>query len=59
MNSHDKQTLEKLLDVIRVWIETESGPTYARFNIPSLKLTVTHKGYKKIVLERTFDAPQE
>jgi hypothetical protein len=45
---------ESILNVIKTWIETESGPTAMKFSIPDLNLQVTIKGYKKIILERTF-----
>lgn len=43
-----------LLSIIKTWIETESGPSYAKFSIPNLQLKVTIMGYKKITLERDF-----
>jgi hypothetical protein len=52
--------INAVLGVIKTWIETESGPTMATFSQPDLKLKIKLRGYKKIILERTFDcAPQE
>ena len=48
------EPLDALLNVIRTWIETESGP-HVKFSDPCLKLQVTIKGYKKIILERKFE----
>lgn len=46
--------VDKLLDVIKTWLETESGPSAAKFSIPALNVSVTFRGYKKLTLERTF-----
>ena len=48
------QPIDKLLHLIRTWMETESGPT-AKFSHPDLKVQVTIRGYKKLILERKFD----
>jgi hypothetical protein len=47
--------ISHLLDVIRTWIVTELGLQMAAFSHPELKVKVTIRGYKKIILERTFD----
>lgn len=46
--------IDKLLAVIKAWIETESGPTLMKFHDPELQVQVSIRGYKKITLERTF-----
>src|SRR4051812_12638960 len=45
--------LNNLLEMIKTWVETESGPKM-KVSLPDLKAQVTIKGYKKIILERTF-----
>lgn len=49
----DEKPIDKLLDVIRTWMESESGPT-TKFSHPELQVQVTIRGYKKLILERTF-----
>lgn len=46
---------ENLLKIIRTWIKTESGPQMATFSIPELKVRVSLRGWKKIILERTLN----
>ena len=49
-----------LLDMISVWLVTESGPTRMKISIPELKVRVSFHGSRKIILERTFPkAPKE
>lgn len=55
MANEVQDKVSDLLDVIRTWIVTESGPQMAAFSHPELKVKVTIRGYKKIILERTFD----
>ncbi|PWT73851.1 MAG: hypothetical protein C5B59_12365 [Bacteroidetes bacterium] len=47
-------SLRSLFDLIRAWIFSESGPTQMSVFIPALKLHITIRGYKKIILERDF-----
>lgn len=54
MTKPDGDKLQHLLDTIRVWIETESGPMQMKFSIPDLQVSVSFHGYRKIILERTF-----
>jgi hypothetical protein len=56
MGTSEEEKIEKIMEVIRVWIKTESGPTRAVFSVPDLKVKITIKGYKKIILERTFNS---
>jgi hypothetical protein len=49
-----KAQMDNLLDVIKTWLETESGPSLMKFSDPVLKVQVTIHGYKKIILERKF-----
>jgi hypothetical protein len=49
-----KPNTQQVLDLIKMWLETESGPTAAKFSIADLHLTISIKGYKKLILERTF-----
>lgn len=46
--------LDNLLNLIKTWIETESGPTHATLSNPDLQVLVSIRGYKKLILERTF-----
>ena len=55
--AHDKQ-MAALLNSIKIWIETESGPIHCDFSCPDLQLLVKIRGYKKIVLERSFQEKQ-
>lgn len=50
------EELDALLKVIRVWMETESGPTKMTFSHPNLHVQVAVHGYKKLILTRTFGA---
>ena len=45
--------INALLNLIKTWIETESGPTHATFSIPNLQVRIKLRGWKKIILERT------
>ena len=48
------EKMESLLNLIKVWIETESGPVMTKLSMPDLKVSITVRGFKKIILERTF-----
>ena len=48
------EQMDSLLNVIRVWIETESGPTCSTFTLPDLSVTIAIRGYKRITLTRSF-----
>lgn len=52
--SAEHSELDNLLNVIRVWMKTESGPTMSKFSHPNLQVQVTIRGYKRLTLERTF-----
>ena len=55
--AHDKR-MAAFLHLIKIWIETESGPIHCDFSYPDLQLLVKIRGYKKIVLERSFQEKQ-
>lgn len=52
--SAEPNELESLLNVIRAWMKTESGPVRMKFSHPNLHVSVTIMGYKKLILERKF-----
>jgi hypothetical protein len=54
MSAKDNK-LKSLMNLIKTWIETESGPTMMKVSIPDLKVAITIRGFKKIILERTFE----
>jgi hypothetical protein len=47
--------MDSLFRIIKTWIETESGPT-TKFSNQDLQLSVSIKGYKKIILERKWNS---
>ena len=48
---NDKQkALESLLNVVRVWIETGTGPAMMKIGLPALDVQVTFKG-KRLTIE--------
>jgi hypothetical protein len=48
------ESLQQILNIIKTWIESESGPTLCEFHDPELSLKVKMLGWKKIILERKF-----
>ena len=48
------EQVQKVMNLVKTWIETESGPTHCGMSIPDLHLSIKIRGYKKIILERTF-----
>lgn len=55
----DEKELANLLNFIKTWMVTESGPTRMKFSHPALQLSVTIIGYKKIILERNFQGEHQ
>ena len=54
LRDDNKVELHALLDLIRTWVETESGPTMMTISNQKLNVRISIRGYKKIILERTF-----